>query len=211
MRESLGSAVTVAMNPGEDANPHTAGESSLAHQRRAAARSDTVTESSEKEGEMGAKGDRTVQQVGPQHKNDEALMAELRSARQEKKRALELLQQRDREAADETAELRRQSALSAERIEVYALRQQATLQRLAGQESLFQERESVLEAEIGNLQILLFLLYMHRERLVRTNTLAIKYKILSRSEPRGDCPQRVDSCSAAAAGRLHEQHGTGRG
>ena len=148
MRESLGRAVTVAMNP--DANPHTAGESSLGHQRRAAARSDTVVESSEKEGVMGAKGDRTVQQVGPQHKNDEALMAELRSARQEKKRALELLQQRDREAADETAELRRQAALSAERIEVYALRQQATLQRLAGQESLFQERESVLEAEIGN-------------------------------------------------------------
>ena len=100
MRESRGSAVTVAMNPaaGEDANPHTAGESSLGHQRRAAARSDTVVESSEKEGEMGAKGDRTVQQVGPQHKNDEALMAELRSARQEKKRVLELLQQRDREA-----------------------------------------------------------------------------------------------------------------
>ena len=199
------------MNPGEDANPHTAGESSLAHQRRAAARSDTVAESREKEGGMGAKSDRTAEQVGPEHKNDEALMAELGRVKQEKKRVLELLQQRDREAADEITELRRQAALAAERIEVYALRQQATLQRLAGQESLFQERESVLEAEIGNLQILLFLLYMHRERLVRTNTLAIKYKILSRSEPRGGCPKRVDSCSAAPAGRLHEQHGTGRG
>ena len=199
------------MNPGEDANPHTAGESSLAHQRRAAARSDTVAESREKEGGMGAKSDRTAEQVGPEHKNDEALMAELGRVKQEKKRVLELLQQRDREAADEITELRRQAALAAERIEVYALRQQATLQRLAGQESLFQERESVLEAEIGNLHVLLFPLHMRRERQVRTNTLAIKYKILSRSEPRGDCPQRVDSCSAAAAGRFHEQHGTGRG
>ena len=199
------------MNPGEDANPHTAGESSLAHQRRAAARSDTVAESREKEGGMGAKSDRTAEQVGTQHKNDEALMAELGRVKQEKKRVLELLQQRDREAADEITELRRQAALAAERIEVYALRQQATLQRLAGQESLFQERESVLEAEIGNLHVLLFPLHMRRERQVRTNTLAIKYKILSRSEPRGGCPKRVDSCSAAPAGRLHEQHGTGRG